>query len=979
MKINNVLLALVLTMIGTVTLAQEVSVETAKGRAVDFLTSEAQCAMRAKGRMVKDLQLAYTSRSEEKTCFYVFNVGEDDGFVIAGGDASAHEILGYCDHGTFDYESAPENFKWWLSQYEERIANAEVPIDTTEDVNTSSKARRRAKATTERESIGPLIQTKWNQGYPYNSEIPVYSSDSVRYVTGCVATAMAQVMKYWEHPKQGNGNYSYTLEGNTFSANFGETTYDWDNMLLKYSSGYTEEEAKAVGTLMYHVGVASSMNYSTTGSGTVYTHADLSLVNYFNYDKSIRLDDRDYYTDDEWEEMVYNELANGRPVLYSGVSLATTAAGHAFICDGYDSESEMFTINWGWGGLYDGSYLLTGDNALSPRAGSVYNYSHQIMANVQPAGMGTNEEFVNVCTGQPSFHQGDNSLGSEYSYDRYDGRLSDLYLNSYFLNLSCLTTEFDLGLKVTEVVTNETQYLTCYNNVTILQHDKAEFNLYFDPYDLPSGTYEIVPVVRKSGESDDSWKEPKHLSITYPVLTVTSPDDTPVSPYLYNGLYYNMDQSTKTAEVCPSCSDTVVYSGDIIIPDTVGYYGYRITAIAPCAFQDCTEVTSVTMGDNVTQIGYSAFERCKGMKSVTLGKNVVKLSYEAFKDCTSLSSVLLGSKVTTIGDRAFYRCTSLRVLNIPKGVTYLGNNFIAEAPLLGLIAEKSTPMTLTTAMLEGFDPSTCMLSVPEGSQSAYESASGWSGFQFVNENECTGQQDLILTKYCAHSIFYALYADSTLIVSGSGEMVGDDEFAVDYFPTYCRKVIIEEPILTVGEEAFRLNKEYLTTAIIGDSVYYIEDASFMGCKALTSVTIGKGLLSIGDRAFRNCTSLASITVLATEPPSRDDDTFSNVDKDNCVVWVPFGCKSKYEAASGWSEFNDIRELEAELTMLGDANYDGKVRIGDATAILNYIVGFEVEGFNEKNADVNQDGKIRIGDVTGVLNIIVGGTLPPPSL
>ncbi|MBR5068767.1 MAG: Spi family protease inhibitor, partial [Bacteroidales bacterium] len=190
----------------TVMMAQEISIDVAKSRTFDFLSRQSVGPKYAKGTTSSiDLKLAYTSKSEGKTCFYVFNVGDDNGFVIAGGDEAALEILGYSDCGTFDYDTAPENFRWWLSQYTEQIAHAEAPSEEA----LAAVAAYRAKAAQTRDDIAPLMETYWKQDYPYNSEIPIYESNGARYVTGCVATAMAQVMKRWNYPEHGLGSYSY--------------------------------------------------------------------------------------------------------------------------------------------------------------------------------------------------------------------------------------------------------------------------------------------------------------------------------------------------------------------------------------------------------------------------------------------------------------------------------------------------------------------------------------------------------------------------------------------------------------------------------------------------------------------------------------------------------------------------------------------------------------------------------------------------
>jgi len=1195
MKIYHILVTLFLSMIGNVALAQEVSVETAKGRALDFLTSEAQGAMRAKGRTVKDLELAYTSRSEEKTCFYVFNVGEDDGFVIAGGDASAHEILGYCDHGTFDYESAPENFKWWLSQYTHQIENAVVPIDTTEDVNTSSKARRRAKATTERQSIGPLIQTKWNQDYPYNSEIPIYASDSARYVTGCVATAMAQIMNYWKHPKQGTGSYSYTYEGNTFSADFGGTTYDWDHMVDNYSYGYFDEDVKAVGTLMYHAGVAAQMQYGTSASGAYNINMVLGLFNYFGYDRSMRKENLMFYTDEAWEEMYYNELAAGRPILIEGLSSVITA--HMFICDGYDNASDMFSINWGWGAFCDGYYKVTGTGYLNPdtssRGGIIigdgYNDFQYAYLNVQPECGGVEEPHLtqNAARENPLYLSvNDVVYDDNFDYTYGTSGLS-CFIYTALWNHGFTISDFDLGVKATEVTTGITEYWLSSVATRVSPLNHLHCYLTFTPADLIyNGVYELRPVYRQSLVSNAEWYEVDLLpSETIPTITVTggkdpAPIDIPftiesdtmqtyrsnriVHPSNYTGnvVYSSSDESITRVDEQGNISGTspgevvITVSGEAqglyrettrsfnltvidVIPDTVAFaisdtlvmvgktlqIGWTdvfdgalsfsstdqgvakvdaegvvtalsagiatITAVAEPTYTfqySRAEFDIMVIDDSIYFVKPPYFnteenicygegiDLCYNAKNASSDTCAIPIYYTFFigrlnfsGSCEVLTSVKPGevAKITSnyvnIGafmepgtdyTMYFYRDKDKTIpFNYPSTTLHYYDSLIVDYNIgpsgygtLIVPFDCDLPAKMKVFSCSGLDEEGAMIlrqengikrNVPYIVQAIANTSYRLYGANAIDPDKPTFTKGLLVgavgenvplvagTDYilreedgkiafypytegasdsqaeqfsvfirlenaCDASMIYLpgliyeeendiYFCDDVYYKLDVSAMTAEVVAPISGAEAYSGDIIIPSTIEYEGETyrvtsiapcAFQDCTE-VTSVTMGDNVTQIGYSAFERCKALTSVTIGKGILSIGDSAFCNCTSLASITVLVTEPPHLDDLTFSNVDKDNCVVWVPFGCKSTYEAASLWSEFKDIRELEAELTLLGDANYDGKVRIGDATAILNYIVGIEVEGFNAKNADVNQDGKIRIGDVTGVLNIIVG--------
>lgn len=296
--------------------------------------------------------LAYKAGTEQDVSFYVFN-NTTEGFVMIGGKSDMPSILGFSYTGAFDYEKAPDNFLWWMKQYE------------------TSGTIKKTSTNTTKHSIAPLLTTKWGQYEPFNNAIPSLGANYKAFPTGCTATAMSQVMKYYGHPQNGIGANSYSITYNgtntlNFSADFANTYYDWNNMLDDYSSGYNQTQADAVATIMYHAGVSENMKYSSMSSADSKKGA-MALINTFKYDKGLTCGERKYFTDDDWENMIYNELANGRPVLYSGTSVnGDETIGHEFICHGYNADYDLYAINWGWAGLYDGYFALTGKMALNP-------------------------------------------------------------------------------------------------------------------------------------------------------------------------------------------------------------------------------------------------------------------------------------------------------------------------------------------------------------------------------------------------------------------------------------------------------------------------------------------------------------------------------------------------------------------------------------------------------------------------------------
>ena len=294
---------------------------------------------------------------------YVFNAEQNQGYVIVSNDDRTTPILGYSETGTLDPDNMPCNMRAWLQGYADEIAwlNEHNVQPTTAPV-----ARRAAVKT----PIAPLVQTHWNQNSPYNNNCPYYKKSGSSYsysleggegyehcATGCVATAMAQVMYYHKWPTAATTAIpAYTWK--EYSLSLPATTFDWANMLNEYtkdnSAGETAAQMSAVAKLMQYCGVSVQMDYGPeSGSNTDKVVA--ALKNYFGYNATTQIVVRSLYTYTEWIELIYNELNQGRPVVYGGQS---SGGGHEFVCDGYQGE-DYFHINWGWGGMSDNYFKLS--------------------------------------------------------------------------------------------------------------------------------------------------------------------------------------------------------------------------------------------------------------------------------------------------------------------------------------------------------------------------------------------------------------------------------------------------------------------------------------------------------------------------------------------------------------------------------------------------------------------------------------------
>lgn len=373
------LLLIVALLLGIITLqARPVDVAKAQRLGLNFVQHK---AMFAKNN-VQDMQLAYTHYADNgMATMYVFNF--NGGYVIVAADNTSSPILGYSDEGNFAYETAPDGLRFMMDELSRGIAAVvEQGSPATGDIVARwMNLEKNGCLHTERglAVVEPLIQLRWDQGAPFNMYVPQGCP------TGCVATAMAQIMKYWEWPVTGTGEHSYNAPGyGQQYANFGATTYDWANMIEFYGNGSTQEQKEAVATLMYHCGVSVDMNYEPDGSGAFSADVPVSINTYFSYsDHSTFISRSGNYTYEEWIALLKSRIDQNIPLYYSGYS---QDGGHAFICDGYDVDG-LFHFNYGWGGSGGGFLLIDGENfEYSGSQGVVADFVPDYIFNEMPQG-----------------------------------------------------------------------------------------------------------------------------------------------------------------------------------------------------------------------------------------------------------------------------------------------------------------------------------------------------------------------------------------------------------------------------------------------------------------------------------------------------------------------------------------------------------------------------------------------------------------
>ena len=343
-----------------------------------------------------ELNLVYSAPNERGgACFYVFNVGTE-GFVIVSGDDYYRPIVGYSLEGPFDAENP--GLAYYLRTIQRGRSNRNLgqaePQVAAEWENVISNGRQFSR--NGGHVVGPLCQTKWDQNYPYNSLCPPFACSGGHFYAGCVATAMGQVMKYWNHPLQGQGSHSYYPPAHpitathpvnvpspgTQSANFGATTYDWENMPISLSSSTPQEQIDAVATLLYHCAVSVDMDWDYDGSGAHSEDVPGRIAQYFRYASQAVLQRRANFGA-TWADKVRESLDMGWPLYYSGYEQTSSGlAGHAFVLDGYDDDG-MFYFNFGWSGSGNGPYTFDGQD-YNYNDGAIFNFVPQEVYNNTP-------------------------------------------------------------------------------------------------------------------------------------------------------------------------------------------------------------------------------------------------------------------------------------------------------------------------------------------------------------------------------------------------------------------------------------------------------------------------------------------------------------------------------------------------------------------------------------------------------------------
>lgn len=524
--------------------AATVDATSAQAMAVRFMNSQQGTRFMASNANVR---LTYTEESSVKAdaaAFYVFNY-DGGGFVIVAGDDRAEEILGYGD-GYLDMEKIPANMRWWLSTYKEQIdflfKNPGIKVKKLSESTSTLRAST---------VVSPLLTCIWDQDAPFYNQCPTRSG--VHCLTGCVATAMAQVMYYWKYPAQAPALSAYTTSTRRISMPaLSATTLDWNNMIDDYTGSYTNAQGTAVATLMLYCGQSCYMDYDTESNGGsgAYTDDQLTGMKAFGYNSGATYVQRANYTDAQWTAMMLEDLQAGRPILYGGDD---GTYGHAFVVDGYNGSK--YHINWGWSGI-DNNYFAISSFMID----SDYDFrkNQDMLYQIYPEGQGGITKVAPVMADASSV--GTTSFTAIWTDETASENVTDytLYVNAYTPGQ------------------NETLLSETFGGATSAGNTNISSNL--DEYCDNSGwtgSY-IYPAEGglRMGSSNYAG------SLTTPALDLSTSGGT--ITVKFNSKYWSSSDNTSITVSCGSASQSVQLTGDatdytIVLSGVSATSGQKVT------------------------------------------------------------------------------------------------------------------------------------------------------------------------------------------------------------------------------------------------------------------------------------------------------------------------------------------------------------------------------------------------------------------
>ena len=880
--------------------AERVNAQEAQEIAQHFLLS------RSKGKMMASnprMMLAHSELSSAGMAavdYYVFNAVDGKSFVIISGDDRAEAVLA-CGDGNLDMADIPCNLQSLLDSYKEQMEYLHSHPGIQVQHNSPSRA------STELHYL-PLLTCDWSQGSPYNNQCPEYTNGE-RCVTGCIATAMAQVMYYWRYPAVSPSVPSLKLSWTTLPF-LPATTFRWDDMLDVYTGDYTPAQAGAVATLMRYCGQASSMDYGVNGSGT-HVRCQQDALKLMGYSHTSMVN-REGHSKESWLGIMFNELANGRPILYSG---SGSEGGHAYVVDGYDGELDKFHINWGWASQGNGYFALDAFTVY----GMSFNSSQQMLIHVYPKDNPKQDNQYDFEADGIWYRYGDVSGEAVVTCrtDAYNSYSGNVVIPAH-VNIDGRT------LTVTGIGKSAFRDCTGLSSVTLPSTIKRIDDYAFrsssalTAVNLPAALETIGDQSFTNCISLESVYVSSHVrEIGYKsFLNCTGLNRVDIDDILswidlrLDGQYSN-----------PLFYAHRLFSGGQEIKHLV--LPTSLTAVPDYKFIGFTGMTSLVLPTGLISIGRMSFAGCASLPQVDFPATLVTIGSEAFEDCSGLQQLVLSPSIERIGGKAFAGCNGLNEVEFTAPVAVVGT--------------------------DAFDGCTALsrIKVPD--------IGTWlrNGFQNASSNPLRFAEHLYVG---GHELIDVVIPDSI-------DRVPNYAF---YNFTAMKSITFGQKLTSIGQSAISMCKG-LKSVVIPDAVTTIGEKAFSTCIALESLTIGSGVRTIGDRAFFACTALNQVVSRSTLPPvARDLMWFSNSTCANATLMVPEAAVADYSKANEWKRFKNVVGIAIE-DLPGDVNNDGELTVADVNMLVDAILSGQAM---RSGLDVNGDGEINLADVNSLIEMIL---------
>jgi len=782
-------------------------------------------------------------------------------------------------------------------------------------------------------TVGPLIQTQWDQVEPFNLMCPEINGKHCP--ASCGAAAMAQICYYYRWPEESwNRGYLFLPDGSYISIDHLPVPVEYDKMLLTYDENSSEEAIMAVALLVRNI---ASYN-GHFGEEFTYSPAPSTLPYYFDYDPGMMFLNSGYFSKEDMRSIIRSELDAGRPVLLGG---SNGSAGHDFICDGYNDETDEYHFNYGWGGDYNGWSTLE--------------------ACLFPVNMTINFNIKKDEGGQYGF-----TLGSDRDFKWMGG--NTLYGNYRFETFyEGIGMQLQVALAVENTETHEVQYF-CHTNKELWSVEDMSLTWDLDA-DLPDGSYVLYPAGRDAS-CDGPWKKSYFRDRCQKEVALTVKDgvktfaNNNLDDYVkegaieVDGLCYELIEWLDAASVTYRNDKYASYSGNIEIPETITVNDktYTVTTIGREAFRDCAYLDQVVIGKNVTMIEWGAFTGIVANKiSFAEGSQLKTIDYNGFF-LSNIQEITLPEGLEVIGSLAFAN-SSFKSITLPSTVTHWGWNCFCTASLVGFHINSVTPPVLETQVFRQntdnedyagphgyYGTPASVLYVPSGTKEAYAQADQWKEFGFILE---PGDDDSFVEHLTGNCIVIdgieyefngvkgiaraiELKEDMEDVIFKNTFMMGEKEMAVTDLwyhvinGTSHRRVVIPANIESISNETIVDSEIGSLEFGEGTHLKRIEDGGFSGLTLKTPLVLPEGLEYFGSVLIdaADITIPASVTEMGSlsefkklkhlrvswAEPLAVNDLFAETQIfDSATLHVPVGTKDLYANAEGWKNFSRIVE------------------------------------------------------------------------